>query len=77
MDKELWTALSNLGATGLILWWMTFKFIPQLMETFRQEMEKERHIHDTINQRLSDRNDKIMELLVRHFDEKHHKDVGK
>ena len=58
MQNEIITAFVNLGAVGLILWWLTLKLIPQLQKerseaisAFQTEMEKERDLHrSTINQ---------------------------
>mgnify|MGYP001566756303 CR=1 FL=1 len=58
MQNEIITAFVNLGAVGLMLWWLTLKLIPQLQKerseaisAFQAEMEKERELHrSTINQ---------------------------
>ena len=58
MQNEIITAFVNLGAVGLILWWLTLKLIPQLQKerseaisAFQTEMEKERDLHRcSINQ---------------------------
>lgn len=57
MQQEILGAFVNLGAVGLILWWLTLKLIPQLQKerteailAFQQEMEKERVLHrDTVD----------------------------
>ena len=49
MDNTVVPAFVNLGAIGLILWWLTLKLIPQLQQersesisAFREEMQLER-----------------------------------
>ena len=52
-------AFMNLGAVGLILWWLTLKLIPQLQRerqeaiaVFREEMQAERITHQQALQQI-------------------------
>jgi hypothetical protein len=63
MSQEIIPAFINLGAVGLILWWLTLKLIPQLQKerseaiaAFQVEMEKERIMHK-----------ETLDKLVEHF----------
>ena len=40
MNTQIISAFVNLGAVGLILWWMTQKLIPSQMEVFERRMER-------------------------------------
>ena len=61
MDQSILTAFVNLGAVGLMLWWLTLKLIPELQKerteaivAFQMEMEKERTMHrETISQLIT------------------------
>mgnify|MGYP001610299509 CR=1 FL=1 len=61
MSQEIITAFVNLGAVGLMLWWLTLKLIPELQKerteaivAFQMEMEKERTMHrETISQLIT------------------------
>lgn len=61
MESQIISAFVNLGAVGLMLWWLTLKLIPQLQKerseailAFQQEMEKERSLHRDTVDRLID-----------------------
>mgnify|MGYP001578490282 CR=1 FL=1 len=52
MENQVIPAFVNLGALGLMLWWLTLKLIPQLqrergeaISAFREEMHLERESH--------------------------------
>ena len=61
MENQLIPAFVNLGAVGLILWWLTQKLVPQLQKerseaitAFQHEMEQERVMHrETIEKVLA------------------------
>ena len=67
METQLFTAFVNLGAVGLMLWWLTLKLIPQLQKerseaisAFQHEMEEERRLHrETI--------EKVVGILAGHL----------
>ena len=52
MESQILSAFVNLGAVGLMLWWLTLKLVPQLQKerseaisAFQHEMEEERRVH--------------------------------
>lgn len=79
METQLLPAFVNLGVTGLILWWITQKLVPdqldaferrsdRLQELFKSEMEKERLTHERTIEKVvlaaQDR-DKIWMVMMR------------
>lgn len=72
------TALMQLGAVGLILWWLTLKLVPQLQRerteaiaAFKDESEKQRILHQTIVERMVDNNERAVDGLLDHIRAEH------
>lgn len=74
---ELTSAFINLGAVGLILWWMTQKLIPTLhqdqvnqLAAFERRVERLQNIFQQEMQYLRDLHTTSVEKLMQHTD--HH-----
>ena len=59
MGNEIFVAFVNLGAMGLMLWWLTLKLVPQLQKerteaiaAFQHEMEEERKLHREVIEKM-------------------------
>ena len=59
MESSIASAFVNLGAVGLMLWWLTLKLVPQLQRerneaitAFREEMCLERDAHQRSIQQI-------------------------
>lgn len=71
MDTQIVPAFVNLGALGLMLWWLTLKLIPQLQNerseaiaAFREEMRLERELHQQTIQQIIDHCQEELKLIV-------------
>ena len=59
MEGQILPAFINLGAVGLMLWWLTFQLVPRLqsqqeaaLNSFREELRLEREAHQETMQRV-------------------------
>ena len=71
MESQVVGAFMNLGAVGIILWWLTLKLIPQLQHerseailAFREEMQAERLSNREGLQHVIDHCQEEIRLLV-------------
>lgn len=74
MESQLFPAFVNLGAVGLILWWMTAKLVPQMQKqleqailAFHSEMVDERSLHRETSRLLMEKHDKAVDGLLEHL----------
>lgn len=74
MDNQFVPAFVNLGAVGLILWWMTSKLVPQMqrqldqaISAFHHEMVEERALHRETSRLLMDKHEKAVDGLLEHL----------
>lgn len=77
MDQII-AAFLQLGAVGIMLWWLTLKLIPRLQQqqealitVFQQELADERTMHREVNARIMERTDKAVEGLLTHIERAH------
>ena len=76
MNTQIISAFVNLGAVGLILWWMTQKLIPSQMEVFERRMERlqetfkseaamERQFHQESLNKILEHSTRMLDLLYK------------
>ena len=76
--NEWMNTLTQFGALGIMLAWMSGVLIPKLQKqldaalmAFSVELQKEREVHERINVALMERNEKVMDNLIDHFKAQH------
>ena len=76
--NEWLNALTQFGALGIMLAWMSGVLIPKLQKqldsalaSFSTELQREREVHERINSALMDRNQRVMDELLDHFKSQH------
>mgnify|MGYP001615894259 CR=1 FL=1 len=76
--EQIVAAFLQLGAVGIMLWWLTLKLIPQMQREqeamttmFQREMADERTLHREVNARIMERTDKALDSLLTHIERVH------
>ena len=76
--EQMSTALLQLGAVGVMIWWLTFKLVPQMqkehtesLNAFQTEMKEERALHREVNKAIMEKTDRAVEGLLQHIERVH------
>lgn len=78
MESQWLASLTNLGAVGLMLWWLTQKLIPHIqkerdeaIQAFKEDAEKERLSHQVATDRWVSVHEKAVQGMLAHLQMDH------